>query len=538
MAQHTAHASHVHWDDDEWEEFAAMLDRDNPDHGYMYSTNLAMLTCPILTSAGAKMRRPRQFFNLAGPRAKLIEAYARLREKKGVRGLPLSTSQPDAEEDEHRTRWVSSEWDDFAKVLHEDNPRDGFMDSPDLANLTIRQLNNAAAHMTRPRHFSSMGHAPKKLLEAYARLREKPTGSKPEQDTTPATGIRRAPPPSAPPSPLKLDEVGRPLAIQAEQRTKPAPASSPFAAVAWDRSEWLVVATEIDRMYPQSRYPEREHLTGLTTEDVAFAQRLLPHERQSRFIKVATFSTLVPALKEAFEDLRRQRRTTEMEHGVVAEAERQAKHVLTKAAIPPQTQSPAKPELPAPAAIPEAVAAPAQADPLQAALTLLLDHALGLLSVRLRPMIAELIDQALLAPAPAPATAAAPTVPPASTPAAPEAATPAVKVDKVDKVSRMRIGIVGSRNRAYVNELARDFPAIDFRWIDNVKEVDTIKNCNPVIVVTKFCSHTLRDQVLAKITKDQYIPIMGTLSDIRRTITGLLNGERASASHSVPALAA
>jgi hypothetical protein len=281
-------------------------------------------------------------------------------------------------------------------------------------------------------------------------------------------------------------------------------------------------------MYPGANYPNREHLSGLTSEDVAFAQRILPLERQIRHVKVASFSTLVPALKEAFEDLKRQRRSAELEQGVVAEAERHAKNALDKAAAARQVR-PAPAPAPAPAVVPEPAPTPTTAGPREAVLTSAVSTVLGMLADYLRPMIAELIEQALNAP-------------PAAVPPAPETAQAAMPTPTPATVAkprgrRIRIGIVGNRN-SYASDLQRDFPTVDFTCIDSLKCVDSIKNCERVLVLTKFISHKLDGQVKRSIEPTRYTPVHGCLTDIRRVITGLLNGERTEASQPVVALAA
>jgi hypothetical protein len=420
----------------------------------------------------------------------------------------------------HSVRWDDEEWEELANLLHEDNPEQHYMDSPDLGGLCLRHLNNAAAQMRRPRHMVALTDPRKNLLKAFARLRDKRPASMNVQEDE--ARVRRAPPPSGPPSPLKLDGQGRPLPVAREQRAKPEPAASPFATVTWDRSEWLVIAAEIDRMYPLQKYPERAHLTGLSSEDVAFAQRLLPAERQIRHIKVASFSTLIPALRDAFEDLKQQRRTAELEHGVMAEAERHARNVLDKAAAPRALPAPAATPAPATevvAAPAPSAAAPEPVGPGEGVWAAAVSSMLGMLVDRLRPVISELIVEALNAPSPvaAPALPAAPVV----VEAVPVEQSPAPAPRP--KKKEMRIGIVGNRS-TYATDLAREFPNVDFTCIDNVTRVDSVKNCDRVLVLTKFISHKLDGQVRRAIEDDKYTPVHGCLTDIRRVVTGLLAG--------------
>jgi hypothetical protein len=450
--------------------------------------------------------------------------------------------------------WDDQEWEDFATLLHEDNPTVRYLQSPDLATLTTRDLNNAAAQMRRPRHFVALGAPRKKLLEAFARLRE-------QANPGPGADARfhRAPPPAEPPSPLKLDDKGRPIAPPAGQAAKDESAPEPFAALTWDRNEWLAIATEIDRTYPQSNYPENDKLPGLTSNDVAFAQRILPVARQIRHIKVASFSTLRPALQDAFREIKRNRAACEVEQAVLAKAEDDARRALSKAASPAQgaavqgapAPAPAPEPMPLPAPLPLAVApappalplvepAPAARNPWEAAFAPLVDQMIGMLTARLAPMIAEMIDRALLAP-PAPDEAprvAAPVAPAVALRAAPAQPGAAPAAAKAAPERRLRLGLVGGRKGNIVSTLAHDFPTVEFRWIDSKKEADSVKNCDRVILMTRFCSHPLRDQVRKLITAEQYTPVNGALSDIRRVVTGLLNDRQAVPQAGVAALAA
>jgi hypothetical protein len=454
-------------------------------------------------------------------------------------------------QESHVVRWDDQEWEDFATLLHEDNPSVGYMTSADLARLTTSDLNNAGAQMARPRHFVALAAPRKKLLEAFARLREK----RDQVQADPNARFHRAPPPAEPATPLKLDHQGRPLAPApgAAQKQK----ADPFAAVAWDRSEWLAIATEIDRAHPMAKYPEKDRLTGLDAHDVDFAQRVLPATRQIRHIKVASFSTLAPALLDAFRDLKKQRMECEAERTVLAKAESDAKQAVAKAATTPAkmatpaaapapnpapapfaTPAPVAMQASAPAAVPPVpalVAATALANPWEAAFAPMMEVFISALTARLEPTLAAMVEKALLAPAPA--AAQAPATPPARPAAAPVEAPASTGTVKEIRAPRMRIGIVGNRT-TYATDLARDFPEVRFTCIDNLKEVDSIRNCDRVLVLTKFISHKFDGRVRAALERSQYTPVNGCLSDMRRVITGLLHDQESTQNVGVPAMAA
>lgn len=512
------------WDDEEWDKFAILLDKAAPRARYMSSPDLATLTTHELIVAGAKMDRPRNKFSLGMTRKKLLEAYARLRERRDAppadlhalaQSASLPTEAAGVQESEGRgVIWRPAEWEQFAALLHAANPKADYLHSPDLAMLTIRELRAAGAKMARPRTgFASVSMSRASILAAFARLREKLPGSAEELPTEdeklPAAGpvgaVRRAPPPSPPPSSLKLDANSRPVASATPtERPQEKPAVDLFAAVAWDRREWLAIATEIDRMYPGSDYSHRENLAGLTSEDVAFAaQRVLPVERQNRHIKVASFNTLRAQLQQGFADLREQRRLqAEAEAARLAqeEAERHTKEALSRAAGPAQQQG-----------------EPVGANPYETAFAPLVNMMLGMLVERMRPMIADAINQALSTPAPAAAPAAA-------QPAPPEAEAPIQVPGAGREKPVLRIGVFGSEVN-YAEQLAPHFPNCEFKFVscDNPNQTESLKSCDYVFVMTKFINHPAMHRAKKMLTDEQFKPVHGSVSDMRRILTGLLH---------------
>lgn len=405
-----------------------------------------------------------------------------------------------------RTQWKDAEWNDFALMLDEMFPDQAFMQSPDLLHITARHLNAAGALMTRPRHFVALATARDKLLEAFARLRAQgaqgaaaDSGKQQESAATataantsmPDEGHRfhRAPPPAEPPSPLKLGPNGE---VPRERVAKPeldgTAADKLFEAVAWTREEWLAIATEIHRANPVANYPQRGNVAGLDTEDVALAQHVLPPERQIRHLKVVSFSQLRPQLLEAFGDLKKL-------------------HDLAKAALPKPTAAPVPKSWGMMPAVPEArpapVAAPGPVNPYEAAFAPLVDLLLDRLVDRLRPVLAELVGQQQ----------------PARAQPIQVAAAPARAAD--DKPRKMHIGVIGNRN-TYQDELEREFPHLRITCIDTHREVDSLKACDKIFVMTKFVKHT----TMGKLKHDKtlnaiYTMVNGGLTDLRRVIGGV-----------------
>lgn len=541
----------IRWDDAEWEQFAQALDAAYPSD--RLADGLDGLTLKKLNQVGATMPRPRQFAYLSAAQPKLPEAFARLRVAgKLAAAKPAPSIPAPAEAAKPRTPvvlaqsdygttyivWKDAEWERFARALDRANPQARYIDSPDLANLSVHEMNEAGAIMERPRQFRSVSIARRPLLAAFERLRAA------------SARFHRAPKPSEPPSPLDAglprERPRPPQADTASAAVSTALAKSeakpePEPPVVWTRDEWVGIAIEIHRMYPLSNYPQRnQELRGLTSEDIDFAQRLFPPERQIRHLKVVSFSTLRSALSSAFVDLKNRLATAALETAAKEkekeEAERRASvargmitPVQPTAAATPAAATQAPTAAPAPAAAPAAAApapmasAPGGGDtapnPWQAAFAPLFDLVTAQLADRLRPMIAELIDAALAAPAKAMvpmAAAVAPiSVPP---PVEEEVAVPHRRAADVRR--KLQVGICGNRN-TYEHDLKREFPQIEFTCIDTPRKIDSIRNCDKVISLVSYIDHPY-DRKVKRAVGDRYMPINGNLSDLRRVLTGWL----------------
>lgn len=505
-------ATKVFWSEQEWEQFAELLHKDNPGKGFLNAPHLSLLTKEMLNRSGAKMPRPRDFTNPTRHHGKLLAAFSRLRERlpetrtesitNTQKSAPRSLQAEPAGQSEG-VRWDAAEWEEFAALLHAAMPQRDYLHSPDLATMSVRELNEAGAKVSRPRtKFAAVSLSRAKLLAAYARLRDKLPASGEnigDAETAPTSTARRAPPPAEPPSPLKLDANGRPLAIAPAEQAQGRPAADLFAVVAWDRREWLAIAAEIDRMYPGSGYSHREHLAGLTSEDVAFAQRVLPVERQNRHIKVASFCTLRAQLQHGFRDLKEQRRQqaeaeaqAQTERQAQQDAERHAQEALAKASAPP-----------------------ASVNPYEAAFAPLMDLIVGMLVERVRPMLADAITQALNAPAAASAVEQ-------PSPPAPAAAIQKPSIPREKPL--LRIGVLGSEIN-YAQRIAHEFPSIEFVFVscDDPRQMESLRGCDYVYVLTKFVNHSETNRVKKMVGTDKFKPVHGAASDLRRLLTGMLN---------------
>jgi hypothetical protein len=391
-----------------------------------------------------------------------------------------------------RTHWNDEEWNDFALMLDELFPDQKFMHSADLLHITAKHLNTAGALMKRPRHFVALTATREKLVEIFAELRKQEgTQEKKAEGSTAASAaadghrFHRAPPPAEPPSPLKIGPHGE---VPRERVAKPEPETingdKLFETMAWTRAEWLAIATEIHRANPIANYPQRGNVAGLDTEDVALAQRVLPLERQIRHLKVVSFSQLRTQLEEAFGDLKKL-------------------HDLAKAGARTATTIPTTPQL---AAKPPVQLAPAPATPQPAApvnpYEAVFAPLVDLFIAKLRPVIAELLSQQQ-------ATAKAIQIPTAQ-PARSE-----------DKPRKLHIGVIGNRN-TYQDDLVREFPHLRITCIDTDREIESVKSCEKIFVMTKFVPHTTMGKLKHdKVMSEHYTMVNGGLSDLKRVIRGL-----------------
>jgi hypothetical protein len=83
---------------------------------------------------------------------------------------------------------------------------------------------------------------------------------------------------------------------------------------------------------------------------------------------------------------------------------------------------------------------------------------------------------------------------------------------------RPSVGILGNRN-TYKDELQKEFPEVEILCIDTHKKIPTIANCTRAVSMISFVSH-MADKRLKTATGLRYVPLNGTLSDLKRVIAG------------------
>ena len=370
--------------------------------------------------------------------------------------------------------WSPFEWETFATMLDTRNPSLSLLTSPDLAGISIRMLCDVGASVTRPRSFAALGAPRIRLLEAFSRLR--------------TAKFKRAPAPASPLSALDGAIAGsHPRTLKSLAIVDTADSIAIGISIAdWTRDEWLIVVTELHRAFPVANYPQRArdigaHLVGIDAEDVAFAQRVLPFARQVRHLRAVSFSTLRTRLVSAFCDLRnRLSSAAAIAPAMVVEAPAVLMAAPIVASLP----------MPIPAAISEWDAAVA---PLAALLARSMVDAL-------RPMLAQLLREVL------PPVSAPPSTPAVIAKAVPEAI----------KIRRPSIGVFGNRS-ADKFELDSAFPGIEFHCIVSNKQLNSIKNCDKVVVMTSWVGHAAVSKVKSAVG-DRFVSVEGPLGALKRQI--------------------
>lgn len=503
----------VFWTAEEYLAIAAKLQPIYPrilSDGHMPGLNITELNIAI------RQALPPERFRRMANQAHIRSFGNRLRDALG--GKPLwgasdfaQLVQATAPEQPHdhrslpRTLWSSAEWDELVRALVRAAPQ--LEASFDGLNLVM--LNEVSATMVRPRRFFSVSATLRHLEAARDRIR---AGSAPAE---PAPAPAPAPEPAAAP-------------VAPVAKVAPAElADKMFSKIEWTREEWLLVAEELHRLHRVHNYPFGSSLVGLETEDVAFAQqRVLPLERQKRMLKVASFSSLKPALERAFLDLRVK---LELEQAVVAEPAPAAEPpaAAPAAPVPPV---PAVAAAPAPAApsVPE-LPADVSLDPYRAAFAPLVALLAGEVARQLGPLIGTLIEQAVAKlPAAAPAAIEATVRQEAVNQVVAQAAGLATAQAKnygdekppAEKERRLTVGILVNRQANYRVELEKAFPMVEIRIgdVSMTHAADRIANCDKVICMTKWVDHVAFGK-LKKLAKERYVDCNGGMSDLKRIIS-------------------
>jgi hypothetical protein len=397
---------------------------------------------------------------------------------------------------QHQTkiRWTDDEWKLCALALHTMSPQLNLIEATterDLAGMTLRELNLAASMMQegRRRSFKWLKGPAARLLQEYARARRerdpmyfglqaKPADPKPAPEPKPAPAPAPEPtratprPAQAASSPVTFSRAG-------EQR------------IFWSAAEWVEIALEIDRLHPHSKYAERNTTGALTVTDLMQAQRVLPNDRR-RQLRTANMDKLRGHLLEGFKEVRR------MKAEAAAAAHAQALQVFEEKR--------------------QAAAEPPPPNPWEQALRPLVELVVQQLGNQLVPMIVQALAGQVAGSPQAPASPASHI---ASVTSITAAMTGLAKLDP--KPKKLSVGICNNR-LTFADELKREFPDIEFTFIENSNPhiAASVANCDKVILMTKWTSHTMQNR-LKRDLKDRLILVNGSTSDIKRVLNGLLN---------------
>lgn len=531
--------------------------------------------------------RQRIVLALLPVRLKLFEALVDLRPQAGLAGKSKRTMVKEP------VKWSVLEWKQFAVQLHNENLDLHFLHSPRLDGLTTGLMNRACKLMKaeRQRIFPALESPRAHLLAIYADARatrdllffpkfELPKFIAPEPQPVHLTpkqirmmaSARRAPPPV--PETVRAFEINahRPAVIEAAvvettptvnlatrlmasagsviehalRATPEVEARAQFVGVIrWTPQEWLLLATELNCIYPQLQLTGGVTLRILSSGDVALAQRVLPLERQRPNLRVVSFGTnFLPKLTIAFEQLKRQ---------IAAES------APSSPFTPPKETS----DVAATCAVPDRLATATAADHLVGALAsktpvasinpyesafkplidlfgLQLSAQLGAqVAAQIAPLTAQIaalsaqvtqlkssigsatfgsIFQADKLRAITTTTSAL--IERASVEEAPDTIAPLYvtrTAREEDAVREPHIGILGNRNK-YKNDLEREFPGIRFTCIDSQKQIGSIQNCDKAIGMIRWCDHTAI-HALKKAAGERFVAQEGAISELKRTLS-------------------
>lgn len=403
-----------------------------------------------------------------------------------------------------KIRWSDDEWRFCALALHTMCPALNLVEAKTMAGVTLRELNMAASMMEpgRQRHFKWLKGPAARLMQEYERARRDRDpfyygNPIPTEETVQVAALEPAPEPvPEPPPPPVAEKAPEPEPVKptvATPREKPAGAT--FSRVGeqrifWSTAEWVEIALEIDRLHPHSKYIERGTTGALTVQDIVQAQRVLPQERR-RQLRTAPMDKLRVCLLDAFKEVKRMRaETAKAQHAEALQGfeERRAAQIAP----------------PAPAA-----------NPWESALRPLVDLFIQQLGAQLVPMIVQ-----ALATGKAPAASTAPA---SSVTDITALLGNTAKTAAAPKPKKMSIGVCNNR-LTFADELRREFPDVEFTFIEvaNPHLADSVKNCDKVLLMTKWTSHTMQNR-LKKQVGDRLILVNGSVSDIKRVVNGLLN---------------
>lgn len=451
----------IYWTEQEFDALAEALRTQNPERAATQAATPQQFVFNV-HEVGVAMRAtfPRERWRALSKGMSYKLAARLIAACGGDPGLVRQRAAPNS-----HVRWTSAEWGALAHALLTLYPQWDLVNSPDLAQVRLTHLNKACQLMPagRQRVFNALTGPIAQLLGVFADLRRHgdplPSGVRPAADKPGAAPL---------PAVLKLAAVATPAAAAAPVSCK----------VFWSNAEWIKIAAELHRQYPHAKYPERNQLGALKPADVFAAQCVLPEERRRKNLKLVAMSQMRAKLLDGFRAVRQMQ--VEQSQQKVAEAQQEHHALLARAA--------------AAAAVP---------NPWEVAFKPFVAMLVQQLRAELLPDLIAALQQAL------PAQAVRPT-PPAQLSLAP---APARK-------STMRIGIVGNRG-TYIDDLERQFPGIEFSFIESTKTIASVRNCDKVIVLIKHISHKLAGGV-QRAVGERYVPVNGGLSDMIRVIGGWL----------------
>lgn len=431
-------------------------------------------------------------------------------------------------------RWTEAEVDRVVAFLSE---RLGTTLDEQLTGVSMpifRDVMTKALPRERLRSFPALTNVRATLADAVARARDGKVpripavitsaapGDEPGAQTVAALAVREA-------FVGPTEPVDTPVAAHAE----PAPERQP--KIFTTAAEYVAIAEAIHRQNPFYGWPYKEHLAGLSVEEInaAIREALAPHRRR----KIKTVSTVREKLIEAFAVVRAR-----------VEAEKEfAKRVDAERIAAQKAADEAKPAEPVPAS-PEPVSAPAIAPAASAALLPLLAQAVepfvSALGAHLGKAFAAAFLPALENAMVEVIATVSPTVPtaPPSAPTPPPSAATSEPEDKVDDPLELqpppnyhgpegvaprppRVAIIGPSS-TLSRELENAFPDLEFEFIERGPKgvPEAIQHCDRIIAISNFFNEQTRKAIKSSKTgKAKLTQVDGGTSSVKRALAILIN---------------
>lgn len=418
--------------------------------------------------------------------------------------------------------WTDTEWQTLAAALITLYPRAGFDKPGGLERLTGSHFRNAMETALPPerqrgRGISHIAGLRKHLAKPMAFLAK-------AKDAAPAATTEEAAPATA-----HAEASVTPAALDPYRAKDLLPrlpdgrnTGAPKQKIFWTDQDVYLIARELMEMNPYGGWLDSKQLVNLKGGDVYVAQRVLDTDRRRTETACKPLAALRPRLVAAFakvkrelgmEDAKKQKAEADAR---LAEEQAQLARLREQAAADVAQQAEQARIAAANAPVTEDVIAKVLSGTGTGALVeLLLGRLMTVAENRIEAAIERGIAAGLSSPAVREALQVRVEFP--NAPPAPGQQPRVEAANGMPATRRPHVGVVGNRCD-FEHDLKREFPQLQFTVTDNANASGAaIRNCDKVIVMTKFISHAT-DRVVKDAVKDRYCPVNGGLSSVKHQL--------------------